>query len=219
LPPSTRTSENPLPWTTILTSKNVLAITVSYFCYGYVAYIFFTWFFIYLSSVRGLNLKASAYYGMLPFIAMATCSPLGGWISDRLSKLYGRRIGRCWVASVSIALCAIFVTLGPLAQDARVASIILAGGAGALYLSQSSFWSVTSDIAGTSAGSVSGVMNMGNQIGGAVTASLTPLLAEHFGWAVSFFVAAGLCVLGSLMWLAVDPEGELAPRRLEKVAV
>src|SRR2546429_5302836 len=34
-----------------------------------------------------------------------------------------------------------------------------------LYLSQSSFWSVSSEIAGTSAGSVSGEMNMGNQIG------------------------------------------------------
>src|SRR5208283_4636525 len=60
-------------------------------------------------------------------------------------------------------------------------------------------------IAGTSAGSVSGVMNMGNQIGGVVTASLTPLIAKHFGWAASFFVAAAVCAVGSLTWLAVDP--------------
>jgi ACS family glucarate transporter-like MFS transporter len=212
--PQSATSEaakKPLAWGTIFTHKNVLAITLSYFCYGYVAYIFFTWFFIYLSTVRGLNLKSSSYYGMLPFLAMATCSPLGGWISDRLTKHYGKRTGRCRVAAVSIFLSAIFIALGTHAKDARVASIILAGGAGALYLSQSAFWSVTSDIAGLSAGSVSGVMNMGNQIGGAVTASLTPLLAKHFGWGTSFFVAAGLCVVGSLTWLVIDPERELVP--------
>lgn len=210
LPDSSRLQDKrPLAWGTIFTSKNVLMITLSYFCYGYVAYIFFTWFFSYLSSVRGLDLKSSSYYGMLPFLAMATCSPLGGLIGDRLSKVYGKRLGRCGVAGVSIALSGIFIAIGPLARDVRLASLVLAGGAGALYLSQSAFWSVSSDIGGRSAGSVSGVMNMGNQLAGALTASLTPFLAKHFGWNVSFFVAAGLCVVGSLAWVAVQPDREL----------
>jgi ACS family glucarate transporter-like MFS transporter len=78
-----------------------------------------------------------------------------------------------------------------------------------LYLSASSFWSVTADLGGTSAGSVSGVMNMGNQTAGAITASLTPLLAAKFGWTTSFMVAATLCLVGSLAWLFVDPERAL----------
>ena len=200
----------PLAWRTILGRGNVWVITLSYFTYGYVAYIFFSWFFIYLSTVRGLDLKSSAYYGMLPFLAMATCSPLGGWISDRIARRRGKRWGRCGVACVGMGLCAIFVALGPHAHDARVASVILAGGAGALYLSQSAFWSVSSDIAGRSAGSVSGVMNMGNQIGGAVTASLTPLIAVHFSWGASFIVAAALCAAGAALWLVVDPQGAIA---------
>ena len=202
--------QKPLGWLTIFRSKDVIAITASYFCYGYVAYIFFTWFFIYLNNVRGLDLKASAYYGMLPFIAMAVCSPLGGWVSDVTAKRFGKRVARCGIAAASIALSAVFLALGPGAQDARVASLVLAGGAGALYLSQSAFWSVTSDIAGRSAGSVSGVMNMGNQMGGVVTASLTPFLAKHFGWGVPFFVAAALSVVGALAWLAVDPSKNLS---------
>jgi ACS family glucarate transporter-like MFS transporter len=39
---------------------------------------------------------------------------------------------------------------------------------------------------------------MGAQAGGAVTASLTPWIAEHFGWTTSFLVAAGVCLAGSL---------------------
>ena len=117
--------------------------------------------------------------------------------------------GRCGIAVFGLALSGVFIVLGTQAQDARLASIVLAGGAGALYLSQSSFWSVTADIGGRSAGSVSGVMNMANQTAGAITASLTPLLAKYFGWNTSFLVAAGLCVVGSLTWLAVNPERQI----------
>ena len=198
-----------LPWRTILGSKNVWVVTASYFGFCYVAYIFFTWFFTYLSVVRGLNLKASAVYSMLPFAAMAACSCVGGWISDRLTRTHGKRIGRCLTASVSIILAAIFVGLGTHVSDARLASVVLAGGAGALYLSQSAFWSVSSDIGRRSAGAVSGIMNMGGQFGGATTASLTPFVAKHFGWEMSFWVAAGLCFLGGLAWLAVDPHQQL----------
>jgi ACS family glucarate transporter-like MFS transporter len=59
-------------------------------------------------------------------------------------------------------------------------------------------------MAGTSAGSVSGVMNMGNQIGGALTAQLTPIIAKSFGWGTPFLVAATLCAMGAFLWLIVD---------------
>jgi ACS family glucarate transporter-like MFS transporter len=194
-----------LPWRAILRSRNVLTVTASYFTYGYVAYIFFTWLFIYLSKVRGLDLKASAFYGMLPFLAMAICSPLGGWINDRLTRRYNKRIGRCGVAAFGLAGSAAFVALATQVQDARFASLVLAGGAGSLYLAQSVFWSVTADLGGNSAGSVSGLMNMGNQIGGTLTASLTPAFAAQYGWTASFLIAAGLCALGAVAWLFVDP--------------
>ncbi len=208
-PPSELAIGKTLPWRTIFGSKDVAAIALSYFAYGYAAWIFFAWFFIYLSKVRGLDLKASSYYSMLPFLAMATCSPLGGRISDLLTRRHGKRIGRCGVAVAGIALAAVFIALGAQVQSARLASVVLAGGAGALYLSQSSFWSVTADMAGASAGSVSGIMNMGGQIGGMVTASLTPLIAQQCSWTASFLVAAGLCAVGALAWLVVDPEVEL----------
>jgi ACS family glucarate transporter-like MFS transporter len=211
-------TEAAIPWRTMLRSRELLAVTLSYFCFGYVAYIFFSWFFLYLNTVRGLDLKSSSYYGMLPFLAMATFSPLGGWISDYLTKRFGKRAGRCGLASISMALAGAFIVLGMQAQDARLASIVLAGGAGALYLSTSSFWSITADIAGRSAGSASGVMNTGNQIGGALTASLTPLVANWFGWPSSFLVAAALCVVGSLAWLRVDPSRELAHKGVREAA-
>lgn len=195
-----------VPWRKIIADRNVMAITFSYFCYGYAAYIFFSWFFIYLSTVRGLNIRSSSYYTMLPFLAMAIGSPVGGWISDLLTRSYGHRVGRCGIAIAGIGLAAIFIALGTQVESARLASVVLAGGAGALYLSQSSFWTVTADLAGPSAGSVSGIMNMGGQLGGALTASLTPMIAAHFGWTASFLAAAALCAVGSLAWIGVRPD-------------
>jgi len=198
-----------VPWGQVIQSKEVLAITLSYFCYGYVAWIFFSWFYRYLAKVRGLDLKASAFYTMLPFLAMLVCCLLGGTINDRLTKRLGPRVGRCGLAAFAISVAGIFIAFGSQVQSARLASVVLAGGAGALYLSQSSFWSVTADIAGASAGSVSGFMNMGNQIGAALTASLTPWIAARFGWTTSFLVAAGLCAVGAVSWLVVDPSRQL----------
>jgi MFS transporter, ACS family, glucarate transporter len=207
-----RENDGLVPWRLVLRSREVRAITISYFCFGYTAWIFFSWFYIYLAQVRGMNLKASAFYAMLPPVAMSVCSLLGGAISDRLTKWRGPRMGRCGVATFGIALAGIFIAFGSQVDSARLASLVLAGGAGALYLSQSSFWSVSADIAGKSSGSVSGFMNTGAQIGGAVTASLTPAIAARFGWTASFLVAAGLCLLGAAAWLMVDPTRLLTSR-------
>ncbi len=71
--------------------------------------------------------------------------------------------------------------------------------------SQTSYWSVSADIAGDRSGVVSGVMNTGSQVGGAVTASLTPWLAARVGWNGAFDFAAALAVGGALLWLLVNP--------------
>ena len=207
LPPNSRTDAAPLAWSFILKNGSVWLVSISYFAYGYAAYIFFTWFFIYLNDVRHLNLRQSAFYTMLPFIAMAIGSPLGGAISDAITKRMGKRAGRCGVAVGGMALAALFIAVAMQVESAQLASLMLAGGAGGLYLSQSSFWSVSADIGGRSAGSVSGFMNMIGQFGGVTTASLTPWIARDWGWAASFLIAAVLCAGGALAWLAVEPEG------------
>jgi MFS transporter, ACS family, glucarate transporter len=201
-----------IPWRIILRSKEVWLVTLSYFCFGYVAWIFFSWFHRYLFKVRGLDLKSSAFYSTLPPLAMVACSLLGGVINDKLSKSYGKRAGRCGIAAFALFLTAVLLVLGAQAESAQLASLVLAGGAGALYLAQSSYWSVTADIAGSRAGSTSGFMNMGAQLGGGVTAVLTPVIAVHAGWTYPFIFAAVLSAFGATAWLAVNPMRTLEPQ-------
>lgn len=208
---SSEKNEGFLSWPSIVSSSNVWILSLAYFCFGYVAWVFFSWFYLYLAKVRGLDLKASGVYATLPFLAMAVCSPLGGAIGDALTKWFGSRFGRCSIAVLGFGLTAIFLVFGSAAQDTRVASLVLAGGAGSLYLSQSSFWAVSADLGGKSSGSLSGFMNMANQIGGVITASLTPFLGDRFGWPTGFHVAAAIAGVGAIAWLLVNPGTTLSP--------
>ena len=200
-----------LSWGTMLGNKDVWTLTSSYFCFGYTPTIFFTWFFIYLTRVRGLNLQAASYYTMLPFLAMSLGSAVGGWIADIVCRRFGRGWGRCGVAGIGMLGAGIFITAALHVSTAGAASIILAAGAGSLYLAQSAYWALSADFGKGSSGSLSGFMNMGGQAGGAVAAITTPLIAAHYGWTVSFLTAAGLCVLGGALWLAINPNRSLTP--------
>jgi ACS family glucarate transporter-like MFS transporter len=158
-----------------------------------------------MAQVRGVNLKTSAVYTMLPFLAMTVGCLGGGVVSDWIVARRGLRQGRCLLPGIALALTALLLVLGSRVESAALAAVVLACGAGVLYVAQSGYWAVTADIGGEYVGVVSGIMNMGGQIGGACTASLTPLIAAHFGWEMSFVVAAALAGMGALMWLLIDP--------------
>jgi ACS family glucarate transporter-like MFS transporter len=209
LPPVIAAPRGPVPWRAMLTSRNVWGLFLSYFAFGYVIWIFFSWFFIYLTEARHLDPKASAAYSVLPFLCMTVGCLTGGVVNDAVSGRFGLYAGRSGLALVSFLLTGIFLMLGSTVDNVTLAVIILAGGGGAIYLSQSSFWSVTADIAGPHTGVVSGFMNMGCQIGGAVTSSLTPWIAAQFGWTAAFIAGAIIVLLGMGAWAVVDPNRPL----------
>src|SRR5258708_9604229 len=70
-----------ISWSAIFHRRDLPALMAGYFSFGYVAWIFFSWFFLYMAQVRGFDLKASARYAMLPFLSMTICCPAGGALS------------------------------------------------------------------------------------------------------------------------------------------
>lgn len=161
------------------------------------------------------NILAIATVWWAVFTALVAVVPAGipGVLAVLLTARFLLGVGEAMVFPASNRLVAGWI---PSPERGLANGLIFAGvGAGALHLSTSSFWSVTAGIAGRSAGSVSGMMNTGNQIGGTVTASLNPVLANVFGWPSSFLVAAALCFVGSLAWLLVDPQRVLSRKALK----
>lgn len=210
----------PIPWRVLLLSRTDLwFLTAAYFVLGYILYIYFSWFYLYLVNVRGFSVLSGGWYSTAPFLAGAITSPIGGWLSDTLSRRYGKRVGRCGLGVGSLLITSCFIWAGASATDPYLAIILLALGSAALFLSAGAFWATTMDLASAYAGTVSGFMNMGGNLGGAISPTLTPYIAQQYGWETALFIAAGLAILGAVFWLGVHPERaiELQEEILPKV--
>ena len=201
------------PWPALLRNKSLWCVTAAYFTIGYIAYLYFSWFYLYLVNVRGFSLTHGGLYGSLPFLTAAVVAPLAGWLSDHLSQRYGKRTGRCLLGIVGLLLGAGWICAGAAATHPLWAVVFLSLGAGSLFLGVPSYFATTIDLAKTHAGIAGGFMNMGGNLGGALSPTLTPLLAHHFGWDGALYASAALAVVGALFWLGVHPEQEIDFRK------
>lgn len=197
--------ESRVPWGRFVRTPTVWWLVASYTCLGYVAYIYMSWFYLYLVNVRGFGLLRGAWYASAPFVAMAVLCPLGGWVTDRLAAARGVDQGRRFVGAAGMGLAALAVVLGAYSDSPFLALALLSLGAGFLYFTVGAYWSCTSDLSREHAGTLSGVMNTGANLGGSLSPLLTPWLAEQMGWAGALGVAALVALAGALMWLGIRP--------------
>ena len=195
-----------IPWAALRRTPTVWWLVLSYSCLGYVAYVYMSWFYLYLVNVRGFDVLRGGYFASAPFLAMLVSCPLGGWVTDRLALRRGITQGRKLVGATGMTLAAATIGLGALMESPYLAIASLSLGAGWLYFTIGAYWSSTSDLSKDHAGSLSGLMNMGANIGGAISPTLTPWIAQHWGWPVSLGVAALIALIGGILWLNIDPD-------------
>ena len=191
------------PFASLMKRPSVWFLTLSYTMLGYIAYIYLSWFFLYLVNVRHFSVLQGSFWAACPFLAMAAGCPAGGWLSDRLTARYGRRIGRAGVGGAGLWLTAGFIYGGALTGDPYRAILLLSLGAGILYATAGAYWASTIDLSHRHSGALSGLMNMGANLGGVVSPTLTPLIGEAWGWPAALTVAAGAAVLSGLLWIGV----------------
>lgn len=203
------TIPTPVPWGTIFRSRPLWWLVASYTCLGYVAYIYMSWFYLYLVNVRGIDLLRGGWLAAGPFLAILLFCPLGGWVTDKLVPTIGLRRARLSIGMLGMALAGGLIAVGAWVESQTLAIVCLSLGAGWLYFTVGAYWSVTTDLSKTHAGTLSGVMNTGANVGGVISPSLTPWLADHWGWTASLLVAAGIALCGGLMWMKVNPEDGL----------
>ena len=201
----TPTTSIKTPWKSFFRTPTVWWIILSYTCLGYVAYVYMTWFYLYLGKVQGLDELTSAFFASGPFIAITIFCPLGGWVTDRLTIAFGINNGRSWIGLAGMTLSALFIVVGANLEASYLAIVLLSLGAGWLYFTVGAFWSSTTDLSKQHAGTLSGIMNTGANLGGTLSPTLTPWLANQFGWAGALGVAAFIAFLGGLCWIFIRP--------------
>jgi ACS family glucarate transporter-like MFS transporter len=198
-------AEEPPPWRRLLGNPAVRWLVLSYTCLGYVAYVFMSWFYLYLVNVRGFGVLRGALFASAPFIAMAVSCPLGGWATDRLARQHGLTRGRAYAGAAGMLLAAACILLGAVTAWPSLAIALLSLGAGWLYFAVGAYWATTIDVSPRHAGALSGLMNTGANIGGSLSPTLTPLIAQHWGWTAALGAAAAIALAGGVMWAFIDP--------------
>lgn len=206
---SRKQSLRAVPWGRLFGRRDMWLLTGAYGVLGYNAYFYFAWFYLYLVNERGFSLESGGFYTMAPFITMAVAGPVGGWLSDRLSDRYGKRIGRCGLGAVTMFLTGIFVLVGASVQNPVLAVVFLSVSTGTLLLGAAAFWATTIDVARAYAGTASGLMNMGGNLGGTVSPSLTPYLANNHSWETALYTMGMLSLVGAVLWLGINPDREI----------
>jgi len=209
--------KRPTPWRAILTHPNVWLLMLANFGFGYGIYIFQSWFYLYLVNVRGFSIMQGGVLTTGPFIASAILGPVGGWCSDVLVRRYDRTLGRRIVAVSGFLLAAFCLYLGAKAANPYTAVVMLSFGDGFLYFAGAAAVGTTIDIAGPHSGTVYGVVATVLQIGGAVAPTLTPMIAERFGWEAALHVAGFFAVVAACVWLFIDAQHRIGTTGTEQI--
>ena len=197
------------PWRKILTNPSACALILSYFFIAYPAYVFYTWFFIYLVRVRGLSVEQGSLWGSAPFIAIMLLAPLGGWVSDRAVARFGKRRGRQLAVAVGVTASALMMWIGGHAADNTAAILLLAGASGFNLFATANWWAVSNDLTRQHAGALSGLMNMSGNLGGWLSPIITAYIATRVGWEQALDFAALATLLSGLWWLPIDAGHDL----------
>ena len=190
----------------ILSDRSLVALCLMYFTQAYGFYFNITWLPTYLSRERGLTverlgLMAGVLAG-LPLILSSVADVTGGLTTDRLTRAFGLRVGRCGVGGASLVVAGLAMIAGATTGDAITSALLIAlSGASASFL-LGSCWGVCQDIAGPHAGLVAGCMNTAGQVGAVLSPIILPYFADP---AVPLCIAGGLYLFGAACWLLVDP--------------
>ena len=197
-----------VPWGALVRSGNMWAIMLAYFTYVYCLWIFLSWLPSYLIEARHFTLIKVGFYASLPLFAGVIGDTVGGLATDWLLKVSGSaRIGRRVVAIVGLIGCAVWIVPAALTENAYVAVYGLTAAMFFLEFTIGPSWAVSMDTGGKYSGTVSGMMNMAGNIGGALSPLVFGFLAQYGSWQAPFIVAAALLVAGSAVWAFwLDPD-------------
>lgn len=205
----------PTPWGPLF--RRMLPTIFVYFCYGWTAWLFFTWLPTFFLHGQNLGLKSSALLASGVFFAGVVGDTIGGGLSDFLYRKTGSlTIAREAVILTSFLGALLFIVPLLFVQSSLGVALCLSGSFFFLELTIGPIWAVPSDIAPAHAGIASGMMNAGAAISGILSPIVFGVLVDKTGsWTLPFAGSVAMLLIGMIVVLRMRPNVSLQAKPVE----
>jgi ACS family sodium-dependent inorganic phosphate cotransporter len=203
--PPASTAQAGIPWSRLLRSRAVWAIVVGHFCGNWSLYVLLAWLPSYFKSTFGVTLVNAGMLSAAPWLVAFVVANVAGYLADRMlgagrSATFVRKL----MQTVGLGVCAIFLLQLPGATSVTAGLVLMCCATGSLAITLAGFAPNCFDIAPRHAEVVFGVSNTFATIPGIVGIFVTGWLVDRTGgFAAPFVLAAGVALLGALVYLVV----------------
>jgi sugar phosphate permease len=203
-----------VPWRVLLRHGNMWAVMCAYATYIYSLWIFLSWLPSYLIEHRHFTLIKVGFLGSLPLCGGVIGDAVGGWLTDKLLVKTGNlKFSRRSVAITGMLGCGFSILPAAMTANPYTAVICLTSAMFFLEMTIGPAWAVPMDIGGEFSGTVSGMMNMGGQIVGALSPTVFGILVNRGNWVAPFVISACLTFIGAGIWAFwIDPDVSVIDR-------
>ncbi len=195
-----------IPWRTILHHRQFWIICAMYFFYAFGSWFFFSWFPTFMELGRGFAKSELTYAVAVPFIMSMIGNISGGYLTDRLTKKYGLKVGRKALGSTSLAISAICMFLAAFIPGKMAVFVFLSLCFGIFDLMLPSAWALCIDLGKQHAGTISGAMNTAGNLGGFFCGILFGFLVQSSGnYNLPLYMIAGMLIISAALFALINP--------------
>jgi MFS transporter, ACS family, glucarate transporter len=200
-------------------------IMAMFFGYTWAPGFFIGWYRTYLETGLGFSEEEAVHRAAIPFTAGAIGNLLGGWLSDRLNRSFGKKVGRTLLGTVCLFGSSALMLAAATTSDRDQAVILLSLSFGVCECMLPSAFALCLDVGGGMGGAVSGAMNTAGQAGVFSGTLLFGYLVEwnrasmgtHAAYQLPLYAIAAMILLSGFLFATIDPNrpllagGELHP--------
>jgi MFS family permease len=207
---SKKTSGEKVPWSRLI--PRIMPVTVVYFCYGWILWLFLSWIPSFFKGQYHLDLQRSALFASGVFISGVVGDTLGGLVSDKLyEKTHNPKFARCNMVALMMFFCGISLVPIIYTRNMNVVALALSAGFFFAEMTIGPMWAIPMDIAPKFSGTASGLMNTGSALAAIVSPVVGGYLIQKTGnWMLPFIVSMGVILVGAALSFTMHPERPLA---------
>lgn len=214
--PAPKAKSAGVPWGKLF--RRMAPVTIVYFCYGWTLWLFLSWIPQYFLHSYHLELKKSAIFASVVFLAGVVGDTLGGIVTDFIYTRTGSlKRARSWMVSVCMMFCLLSLIPIMFTHNVYLSMACLASGFFFAEMTIGPMWAIPMDIAPEASGTASGMMNTGSALAAIISPVMGGFLIDYFGsWELPFVGSMLLMAIGVVLAFRMQPESKFADDPADK---